>query len=119
MAEGSADECNGMNLGDLVCLEAGDIGLGAIIALAPILFGFWMKLLGGETWRIRVGLWLYDASWSSAYAGLLQRLLVRLRWFFGRPWSRRAFDMCFRLAVVYALAYLYLGVMMASDLNAT
>ncbi len=86
MAEGSgtAAECNGLNLDDLVCLEAGDIGLGAIIALAPPLFGLWMKLLGGETWRIRVGLWLYDASWSTAYAGLLQKLLVRLRCFFGR-----------------------------------
>ncbi len=111
MSEGSgtAAECNGLNLGDFGCLEAGDIGLGLIIALAPSLFGLWMKLLGGKTWRSRVGLWLYDASWSTAYAGLLQKLLVRLRWFFGRPWSRRALDMCFRLAVVYAVAYLYFG----------
>ncbi len=110
IGSGTAAECNGLNLGDFGCLEAGDIGLGLIIALAPSLFGLWMKLLGGEFWRIRVGLWLYDASWSTAYAGLLQKLLVRLRWFFGRPWSRRAFDTCIRLAVIYAVLYLVFAI---------
>ena len=50
----TAADCNGLNLGDFGCLEAGDIGLGAIIALAPTLFGLWMKLLGGKRWRKRI-----------------------------------------------------------------
>jgi len=37
-------------------------------------------------------------------------ILVRLRWLFGRPWSRRALDMCFRLAVLYAFVYLVISI---------
>ena len=85
MAEGSgtAAECNGLDVLDLICIDTGIAGLDGLLAvisaLVPAAFVLWMKLLGGETWRIRVGLWLYDASWSTAYAGLLQKLLVRLR----------------------------------------
>ncbi|MBT3305786.1 MAG: hypothetical protein HN377_04815 [Alphaproteobacteria bacterium] len=103
-------ECDDPNLDNLWCLGAGDIGFGAVIALVPLLFGLWMKLLGGKAWRNRVGAWLYNASWSTAYAGLLQNLLIRLRWFFGRPWSPRALDMCLRLTVVYSMTYFLLVV---------
>ncbi len=113
MAEGSAAaECNGLDIPVLGCLDTGYWGLDAIIALAPTLFGLWMYLLGGKQWRKRIREVIYDASWSTAYAGLLENVLVRLRWFFGRPWSRRALDMCFRLAVIYAHAYIvFAGVM--------
>ena len=116
MAEGSdiAAACSGLELPAVGCLSSGDPGFDAILALVPVLFGLWMKLLGGETWRIRVGVLLYDASWSSAYAGLLSKLLGGLDRFFGRPWSAGALHMCFRLAVVYALAYLMFGAILGS-----
>jgi hypothetical protein len=105
MSDARAADCNNLGLSELVCLDAGNIGFSAIIALVALLFGLWMKLLGGETWRKRVGLWLYDGSWSTSYAGSLQNLLVHFRWFFGHRWSWRAFDVCFRFAVIYTVWY--------------
>ena len=116
---GAADACRGLELPGLGCLSTGEPGFDAILALVPVLFGFWMKLLGGETWRIRIGALLYDASWSSAYAGLLEKLLGGLQRFFGGPWSARALHMCFRLAVLYALAYLLFGAILGSGLSVT
>ena len=101
--------CPGLELPAVGCLTTGDMGFDAILALVPVLFGLWMKLLGGEIWRIRIGALLYDASWSSAYAGLLSKLLGALQRLFGRPWSLRALDLCFRLAIVYALFWLVFG----------
>lgn len=121
MDEGSAAaaECNGLDIPVLGCLDTGYWGLDATLALAPSLFTIWMFLLGGKQWRKRIREAIYDASWSTAYAGLLQKLLVRLRWFFGRPWSPRAFDTCFRLAMIYAFAYWLFAIVMGGNSSPT
>ena len=74
MAErsGTAAECNGLDVLDLICIDTGIAGLDGLLAvisaLVPAAFGLWMKLLGGETWRIRVGHWLYDANCAGSLA---------------------------------------------------
>lgn len=65
-----------------------------------------MYLLSGKTWRVRIGRWLCHANWSTAYAGLLDEFLARLNQIFGPPLSRKSFDACFRIAVVYSLGYI-------------
>jgi hypothetical protein len=95
MAEG----CGGVALLGL-CLDVDPVFNGVALAMAP-LFGFFMAALSGPLWRARLRRWLYGATWSEAYAGLLGGLTARLAWWFGPPWSWRAFDRCLALAFIY------------------
>ena len=89
------------------CFQADTVLEGIVIALVPI-FGFFMNALTGKKWRALIRSWLYDATWSRAYADLLDGLLARLERFFGPPHGWRAFELCFGLAVLYSIAYLLL-----------
>ena len=58
-------ETCGIDLPVIGCVGTGvpglDVFLATLSALAVFSFGLSMKLLGGETWRVRIGLWLLDA----------------------------------------------------------
>ena len=89
------------------CFEADPILEGMVLALFPI-YGFFLVALTGKKWRSLIRSWLYGATWSRAYAGLLEDLLARLEHFFGPPRGWRAFELCFALAMLYTIAYLLL-----------
>ena len=87
------------------CVEVDPFLHAILYALVPI-FGFFQIALAGPKWRARVRGWLYGATWSTAYAGLLDQTLTTLTRFFGPPLSWRAFERCFALAMVYAVGFL-------------
>ena len=89
------------------CFQADPILEGAVLVLVPI-YGFFLVALTGKKWRALIRNWLYDSTWSRAYAGLLEDLLAKLDRFFGPPRGWRAFELCFALAMLYAIAYLLL-----------
>ncbi|MEM7190775.1 MAG: hypothetical protein AAF439_14290 [Pseudomonadota bacterium] len=98
------------------CLVVDPFLEGILYAL-PVIFAFLAAALTGKKWRARIRGWLYGASWSTAYAGLLDWLLDKLTRFFGPPLSLRAFERCFALAIVYAFGFLWIQVILtdASD----
>jgi len=48
MAEGSGTDCS-LEIQVIGCVGTGYWDIDAIIVIVPVLFGLWMKLLGGET----------------------------------------------------------------------
>ena len=86
----------------LITFSTGFPVLDIILGLIPILFYLFVRTLEGDIWRGRMQAFITDGSWSLAYAGLLEQARIAMDTFFGPPWSRRAFDMCFRLALAYA-----------------
>ena len=108
MAESAPCEPEGPGVNILeFCFQADPVSEGIVLLLFPI-YGFFLVALTGKKWRALIRSWLYGATWSRAYAGLLDDLLARLDHFFGPPRGWRAFELCFALAMLYTIAYLLL-----------
>lgn len=86
--------------------------LNVIIAAIPVIFVFWTSLLNGPLWRIRVGIWIQEARWSTAYASFLNRLRTYLQKMFGPAWSFKAFEICFCIALIYSTVLLIISIIL-------
>ncbi len=90
-----------------VCFVADPVIEGILYALVPI-YGFFFAALTGPKWRARIRGWLYGATWSTAYAGLLDWLLAGLDRVFGPPCPGARFERCFAFALIYAVMLLWI-----------
>lgn len=93
----------------LIYFSTGYLFLDLILVLIPVIYWNSIRTLTGPTWRSRTRRWLQEGRWTTAYTGLLWSTQARLRLAFGRSFSMKALDMCFRLAVVYASATLFVA----------